>query len=81
MYKISAQSVLFLKSYRVNGRTHRPILECTHFLSTQKHLFFDKIFTIGLNVQIDLKKRKKNILSWMKYFGLIIMLELMVNII
>ena len=26
----------FFVSYRVNGRTHRPILECTHFLSTQK---------------------------------------------
>lgn len=38
MYKISAHLDRAFESYRVNGRTYRPILECTHFyfLSTQK---------------------------------------------
>ena len=49
MYKISAQSDLFLKSYRVNGRTHRPILECTHFLSTQKEAKMVNCLFVFLN--------------------------------
>jgi hypothetical protein len=41
--KLQLNLISFFKSYRVNkrtdGRTYWPILECTHFLSTQKRCY------------------------------------------
>ena len=63
VYKISAQSDVIVKSYRVNGRTHWPILECTHFLSTQKP---DYIYFLFLKVILCNPKYTKTLLNCIK---------------